>query len=153
MRYLLIIAALVFYSCNPPSIKDNKKSKPGNEENNKLEGLQDSKYILAFAKVDNTVNVYVNDSLIYTSGFIGHSPELDLKVDLGQFIADAEDRIRIELFNGYPPYDDQIDPLWEVRYDLIINGEIVDFIHEYADDNGIGKVYENEYIIGEWTDI
>lgn len=148
----LILILFILIGCNPPPIKGNKaKDETESPSQNKAKGASD--YILAFNKVDNKVDVFINDSLIYTSGFIGYSPELDLQVDFGQFIKNGNEVLRIELYNGYEPYDDQIDPLWEVRYDLIIEGEIVDFIHEYGDDNGIGKVFETQYKINEWTDL
>ncbi|MEQ9402704.1 MAG: hypothetical protein RIM99_03885 [Cyclobacteriaceae bacterium] len=146
MKKLFVVLMFVIVGCGGPAKKeaasDNKSTQDENEPS--------SGYILAISKIDNNVNVYVEDSLIFTSGTIHNSPEVDFQIDLSQFIKDGSETLRIELLNGVEPYDQQIDPYWEIMYDLIIDGEIVDFIHEYDDDNAIGKVYENSYLIKEW---
>ena len=106
--------------------------------------------MLIFNKIDNTVNIFINDSMIFTSGLISDNPELDLRVDLTPFIIEGSEKLRIELYNGQEPYDDQIDPYWEVRYDLILSDELADFDHAFEKNNAIGLVYTNEYIISEW---
>lgn len=147
MKHLLIVFVLLAFSCNPPAIKDNKKTE--DTPSSKSEKT-DANYIVALSKIDNNVNIYVNDSLIFKSGTIHDSPEVDFEVDFSAYINDGSETLKIELWNGVEPYNEQIDPLWEVMYDLIIDGEIVDFIHEYGDDNAIGVVYENTYVINEW---
>ena len=77
----------------------------------------------------------MKDSLIYTSGIIHKSPEVDFQVDFSQYITDESETLKIVLFNGLEPYDEQIDAQWKISYDLILNDEIVDFVHEYDNDN------------------
>lgn len=147
MKHLLWIFLIVCISCSPPSIGNN------NQSSEPTSNVSANGYILSISEVDNSVNVYVEDSLIFASGTIHSSPEVDFKIDLSPFVKDGSEKLKIELYNGVEPYEPQVDPLWELRYDLIVNGEIVDFVHEFGDDNGIGKVYENTYILGEWAEV
>ena len=112
--------------------------------------LINTAHMLIFNKIDNKVNVSINDSLIFTSGLISDNPELDIRVDLTPFIKDGSETLRIDLYNGQAPYVDQLDPYWEVRYDLILNQEIADFDHAFEKNNAVGLVYTNEYQINEW---
>lgn len=146
----LLLGLLILVSCSTPSKKAENASNEIDAKDTKTNISASAGYILALSKIDNSVNVYIEDSLVFASGTIHESPEVDFQLDLTQFIKDESETLRIELFNGVEPYNSQIDPYWEIRYDLIIDGEIVDFVHEYGDDNGIGLVYENSYVISEW---
>lgn len=149
MKYFALLTLAFVVSCNPPSLKGNKKSSLPEATGDKVDGSGAS-YIVALSKIDNNVNIYIEDSLIFKSGTIHDSPEVDFQVDFSDYIKDGTETLKIELWNGVEPYNEQIDPLWEVMYDLVIDGEIVDFVHEYGDDNALGVVYENSYIINEW---
>lgn len=148
MKNLITGAFLLIFiaGCNPPPIGDNAKNGSSNEAQ-----VKNEKYLLSISEVDNSVKVYVEDSLIFSSGTIHGSPEVDYQIDFSEFISDESETLKIELYNGVEPFEPQVDPLWEIRFDLVINGEIVDFVHEFGDDNGIGKVYEINYVISEWS--
>ncbi|MEP1035444.1 hypothetical protein [Ekhidna sp.] len=153
MKNLFILFTLVIFSCGGPTkkeeLKDQKKEAEAKKEAKK-ERVSSSDYLLAINKIDNNVFVYVDDSLIYTSGTIHKSPEVDFQVDFSQFITDGSETLKVVLFNGLEPYNEQVDARWEISYDLILNGEIVDFVHEYDDDNTIGHAYEMSYVINDW---
>lgn len=153
MRNLFILFTLVIFSCGGPAqkeqLKDQKKEAEAKQEA-KEESVSSSDYLLAINKIDNNVFVYVDDSLIYTSGTIHKSPEVDYQVDFSQYITDGSETLKVVLFNGLEPYNEQVDARWEISYDLILNGEIVDFVHEYDDDNTIGQAYEMSYVINDW---
>lgn len=152
MKYLIAGLILVVSSCGTPS---GEKSAEATKFDSVEEAVVDNSsadYLLSFTQIDNSVNVYMDDSLIFTSGTIHSSPEIDFEIDFTQFVTDGSETLRIELYNGVEPYDQQVDPLWGVRYDLIIKGKIVDFVHEFGDDNAIGKVYESSYVINEWIE-
>lgn len=153
MKKFFVLFTIVVFSCGGPAkkedLKDQKKESEAKKEA-KAESVASSDYLLAINKIDNNVFVYVNDSLIYTSGTIHKSPEVDFQVDFSQFITDGSEVLKIVLFNGVEPYNDQVDARWEIGYDLILNGEIVDFVHEYDDDNTIGQAFEISYVINEW---
>lgn len=149
MKYIPICALLALLSCGSPSKENDKKQA---EETTEEAPTQTTGYFLAISKVDNAVKVFVNDSLIFDSGTIHESPEVDFELNLTPLIVDGSETVKIELWNGVEPYHEQADPLWELRYDLIKDGEIIDFIHEFGDDNAIGLVYENSYIINEWEE-
>lgn len=148
--YWSVVVSLSILSCSPPPIGDNggKATDPTTEA---VEKGKTAKYLLSISEVDNSVNVYVEDSLIFASGTIHSSPEVDFSIDFTDFIKDGSETLKIELFNGVEPFEPQVDPLWEIRYDLLINGEIVDFVHEFGDDNTIGKAFEIQYVIDEWA--
>ena len=150
MKNLFAGALIIIFiaGCNPPPIGDNAKSDAKSESKDQT---SNQKYLLSISEVDNSVKVYVEDSLIFSSGTIHSSPEVDFQIDFAQYITDESETLKIELYNGVEPFEPQVDPLWEIRFDLVINGEIVDFVHEFGDDNGIGKVYEISYLINEWS--
>ncbi|MEP5613495.1 MAG: hypothetical protein ABJP45_14680 [Cyclobacteriaceae bacterium] len=152
MKYLTLGLILFVSGCGSPSSeKSSEAKKPDAEEVAPDNSSAD--YLLSFTQIDNSVKVYMEDSLIFTSGTIHSSPEIDFEIDFTQFVEDGSETLRIELYNGVEPFDQQVDPLWGVRYDLIIKGNIVDFVHEFGDDNAIGLVYENSYVINEWIDV
>ncbi|WP_420317638.1 hypothetical protein [Ekhidna sp.] len=148
MKHLYLVLAIVIFSCGAPS--NEKKEVAEESEVKETENNSSPGYMIAITEVDNSVSVFVEDSLIFTSGTIHSSPKVDFKVDLTQFVVNGNETVRVELYNGIEPYNPQHDPKWEVRYDLIIDGEIVDFVHEFGDDNAIGKVWETEYNLAEW---
>jgi len=141
-----VILILLFIGCT--SVNSEKKTVL--ETTSETGDIPESEHMVVFTKIDNTVKLFVNDSLIFSSGLIPNSPELDLRVDLTPFIKDGSEKIRIELYNGHEPYTDQLDPSWELRYDLILNGEIADFDHLIENNNALGMVYQNEYLVNEW---
>ncbi|MEP0984695.1 hypothetical protein [Ekhidna sp.] len=148
MKKILILLLVIGVGCSTPSKEKKEESKEVVSE--KEEKISSEGYFIAITEVDNSVSVFVEDSLIFTSGTIHSSPEVDYQIDLTEFVKRGDEKIRVELYNGVEPYNPQNDPKWEVRYDLIIDGEIVDFVHEFGEDGAIGKVYENVYKLDEW---
>ncbi len=106
--------------------------------------FQKTEYALTFSKVDNRVNVFVGDSLIFDSQNIDQSPELEFTVSLSDYLSTANKNIKVILYNGHPPYTAEVDPLWEVRFELFRNQEELDFFHESGNNNALGKVLEIE---------
>ena len=135
--------------CTSANSDKNRQSEPQSE----VEEIMNWKHMLVFTKIDNNVKVLVNDSLVFSSGLIPDSPELDLRVDLTPFVKDGTEKLKIELYNGQEPYADQLDPFWELRYDLILNGEISDFDHVLEKNNALGLVYQSEYLVSEWWSV
>ncbi len=57
--------------------------------------------------------------------------------------------LRIDLYNGLDPYDNQVDLHWELVYDLYINDEIVEFVAESDDDGKIGRVFSETHLLND----
>ena len=142
---VLIPIFLLICSCNT-TLKKKERPELGEKE------LNSSEYLLNFKRIDNLAKVYIQDSLIYSSPIVHGNPEIDYMIDFSEFIVDGSETLKIQLFNGKAPFDYQEDPHWEIRYYLIIKGEIVDFTHEIGDDNALGKVFEYTYTINEWSE-
>ncbi len=107
--------------------------------------IQSSDYSLEFSKVDNRVNVFVGDSLIFDSETIDHSPGLKFNVNLSSYLDENNQKVKVILYNGHPPYTvHQVDPIWEIRFELFRGTEELDFFYEYGDNNALGKVVELE---------
>lgn len=111
---------------------------------------QKDSYQLDISKIDNRIDVFVQDSLVYSSGTIHLNPEVNFIVDLSSYIKKGNEILRIEIYNGSEPYKEQLDPHWEVMFDLIKNDEIIDYIYEFSDNNEVGKVFEISYNLKEW---
>ncbi|MFY0608072.1 MAG: hypothetical protein JXR10_15235 [Cyclobacteriaceae bacterium] len=141
-RHFLLFVLLSILGCESPinKNKENASSIPKTIPNG---------YRLVFSKIDNKVNVYIDDELIYTSEAIHKNPELDIEIDLTPYIKAPMSILKIDLFNGEEPYHDQLDPAWEVRYEIFYGAELLDFIHEIDDNNLLGKVLEISYVLKE----
>lgn len=137
-----LISTILICSCS--------SERTSSEEATSSSIKKSSKDFLLLTKIDNKVMVYVNDSVIFTSPKIESSPDLSFNVDLSSFISSPSDEIKLELYNGNEPYIDQEDPLWEVRYELTINNEIVDYRNESGKNNKIGLVFQKIYKVSEW---
>jgi len=140
------ILIFLFIGCTSVNSNKNINLETPSESNKIIE----SEHMFVFTKIDNKVDVFINDSLIFSSGLILNSPELEVRVDLTPFIEDGSERLKLQLYNGQEPYTDQLDPSWELRYDLILNGQIADFDHLTEKNNALGMVYQTTYIINEW---
>ncbi len=107
--------------------------------------IQNTEYSLEFSKVDNRVNVFVGDSLIFDSETIDNSPGLKFNVNLSAYMEESNKIVKVVLYNGHPPYTiHQVDPIWELRFELFRGKEELDFFYEYGDNNALGKVVELE---------
>jgi hypothetical protein len=122
MNLLFAILSLIFYSKAP-------------------------EYMLSLEKVDNKVEVLVNDSLVYSTGVMEGNKELGLKVKLNPWLAPGENQIKVRLYNGSDVLIEQRDKHWEVRYELYRDDEPIDYIWEKGDDFKIGLTFEKSYQI------
>ena len=103
---------------------------------------------LRFKKIDNQVKVYVLDKpkrLIYDSGIIHKNPDLDIVVNISNFLAKGKHNILVELINdkgnGKNP--------WDIEYELIIDGKISDYVHSKSEtrNGNPGSVFSKEHKI------
>lgn len=107
-------------------------------------------YHLLICKVDNKVKAYVDDSLVFASNSIHGKKEVDIDVNMTPFVKTGEEVIKVELYNGDEPYDiPQNDTRWTIFYEIIIEGELVDFVSETKRDSRLGKVFEMTHTISE----
>lgn len=105
-------------------------------------------YYILFTKVDNRVEVYADEVLIFNSGFIDGNPDLDLKVNFNPSDYKGKE-IVIKLINGVENAEYQVDPRWEIMFEIFKNGEPVEYQHEYASNNQTGIVFEKSYKVNE----
>ncbi|MFZ9046789.1 MAG: hypothetical protein ACO2ZZ_13095 [Cyclobacteriaceae bacterium] len=106
-----------------------------------------SQNYFVFEKIDNEVKILLDDEAHYNSGQISGNPEMELKIDLVDL--NEIQTITIKLLNGSGQFD-QEDKHWEIRYELFLDDQPVDYIWEYADDSRTGIVFEKKYKLSEW---
>jgi len=135
LTFVLIAGCTQSKNSNQNSIKSSESTPKYSTED----------YLVDISVIDNKANVYINDSLIYTSGTVDGNPEVNIQIDLSSLITTGEKTLKIELLNGLEPYHAQDDAKWGLDYDLVVGGEIVDFVSEHGEDNTIGKVFEYNY--------
>ncbi|MEQ9007019.1 MAG: hypothetical protein RLP12_03980, partial [Ekhidna sp.] len=144
MKAYLIIILIFCLGC----VSKTKKSPPSESaeiETKKESKTEKSDFYVKFTKVDNRAHVYIDDSLIYKSDYtLGGANEVAYEVDISSYINNSE-KLKVVLYNGVEPYDEQVDTYWEIMYDLILDGEVVDFIHEQEQENIVGVAFESEY--------
>ncbi|MFT4737622.1 MAG: hypothetical protein ACI8QD_000744 [Cyclobacteriaceae bacterium] len=104
---------------------------------------------LNFEKIDNQVNILVDDTLVYTSGVIDDNPELELSVDLKQYISANSKAFTIQLINGDPENPYMEDLHWEIRFEVMKDNQPVDFVWEFADDAETGEVLSLTYQLNQ----
>lgn len=109
-------------------------------------GLSQPEYFLRFTRIDNQVNVYVNGQLVYESEVIDGNPDLDIRVGLTKHLKEGLNTVKIELYNGSDFNKVITDSHWEVRYELLEDGEGIDYMHQLSDkgDNGLSFEYEHK---------
>lgn len=109
--------------------------------------FQQPDYILEFSKVDNRINVYINDKLYYEGKEIDGNPELGLEVSLNAGLQKGNNTIKVDVFNGssLTPYIE--DKHWEIRYELMVDGESFEFVHEWGNDGVKGLAHSSEFYI------
>ncbi|WP_421872928.1 hypothetical protein [Marinoscillum sp.] len=105
-------------------------------------------YVIAFYRIDNQVDIIVNDSLVYTTGVIDHNPDFkgEFTYYIGNHLTDQEDQVTVRLYNGRPPYDIK-DKHWEIEYVLKKNGKEFDYMWDEGDNNEVGLVFEEKYLL------
>ncbi len=106
-------------------------------------------YTIIFEQIDNRVELFVNDSLVFDSESIDGNPELGstMTIYLGYYLTPQPDEIKIKLFNGFEPYNEQDDKHWEIRYMVKEGKEEYDYFWDYNDENQIGLVLEETFYL------
>ena len=81
---------------------------------------------------------------MYTSGTIDFNPDLTevYSVYLGNFLTPKKDKVVVRLYNGHEPYENEEDSSWELKYVLLKNEDLVDYVWESENDGRIGVVFE-----------
>jgi hypothetical protein len=149
MKAYFFIPLIFCLSCASKTEKA-ESSESAQVEAKEEPAVETSDFYLKFTKVDNIAHVYIDDSLIYKSEYtLGGANEVAYEVDISSYI-DNSKKLKVVLYNGVEPYDEQVDTYWEIMYDLILDGEVVDFIHEQEQENTVGIAFESEYVIDEW---
>ncbi|MAE87334.1 MAG: hypothetical protein CMB80_31665 [Flammeovirgaceae bacterium] len=107
-------------------------------------------YVFVFNKIDNKVEILVNDSLIFDSGTVNHNPELEglYTCNITKYLTSERDVVVVRLYNGFEPYpEEQKDKHWEIEYSLNKDGVEVEQMWNEGDDFKIGLVFEEIYYL------
>ena len=133
-------------ACSSPA----KKSEENNEGDNTTQSEtteaaentpQESdgdKYEMVINYIDNRAIVYINDSTIYDSKTV--NGVMDIRIDLTPYVEVGMKDLKVELYNGKPPYN-VASPSWKIVYDIFINDELVEFVSEGERDGRVGLVH------------
>ena len=105
-------------------------------------------YYLLFTKIDNRVEVYAGDSLIFDSGFIEGNPDLQLQVDFDPNNLKSN-TLTVNLLNGEDVEVEQIDRHWEITYEIFKNEEPIEYQSESGDNYETGLVFSMEYDLND----
>ncbi len=105
-------------------------------------------YEIRFTKIDNRVIVWQlgqEKELVFDSGIIHWNPDLNVRVNLSEYVEEHNNLFVIEGFNA--PWKDGSP--WEIKYELLRNGMVIKSVHEYNLDPHCadGKVFEQEHTI------
>lgn len=141
MKWISVVGLLLAVACGV-----KKQPEQVSVAQDKTEAPASGHYIALYA-IDNRVKIMVDDSVCFDSKTVHDSPEVNASINLTPLITHQSKNITIELYNGEEPYNDQIDPLWEVRYEYIVDGEVLDFVHDHSNDNALGIVFSKTYSI------
>lgn len=104
-------------------------------------------YHIEFEKIDNRVEVYMGDSLIYDSGIIRKNPKLAIWVDIDDSLLDYSKELTIKLINGMEGVRDGDDIHWEVEYYVFQGEEVLYWEWLDSDDGKAGVVLVNKYTL------
>lgn len=105
-------------------------------------------YTFAFYKIDNKVEIIVNDSLIYSTEEMKGNPDLEGKLtySIGHLLTEGRDEVIVRLYNGYAPYpEEKKDQHWEIEYSILKNGQEYDLMWDEGNDYKTGLVFEEVY--------
>ncbi|MEQ8882298.1 MAG: hypothetical protein RLO17_04395 [Cyclobacteriaceae bacterium] len=101
-----------------------------------------NEYYVLFRKIDNRVNIYMEDSLIYQSKLIDGNPEdLNLKVDISEHLRQGPNKLRVELINGSGEGFFEKDSYWEIFYEIFKNEDPIDYMSEKSSNGTTGLVF------------
>ena len=106
------------------------------------------RYEIRFTRIDNQVVVSQlgqQKEVVFDSGVIHHAPNLDIRVNITPFVQPNSRHFLVEGFNAPWAYGNP----WELRYDLLCNGQVIESVHEYNHDPHCpeGKVFEREHVL------
>ncbi|WP_420317644.1 hypothetical protein [Ekhidna sp.] len=105
-------------------------------------------YTFIFEKVDNRVEILVNDSIIYDSGTINDPHSFSgKKISIGPYLKHANNKVVVRLYNGYEPYENQIDRSWQIKYALMEGTDEYENYWEKGRDYRVGLVLEEAYYL------
>jgi len=109
--------------------------------------IQDDFYHLEFDKIDNRVEVFLGDSLIFNSGINRGNRPVQMRVDIPNSLLDYSKELTVKLINAMEGVPPGVDIHWEIRYYLIKGGNLIDSKWTDADDGRVGVVFEKKYIL------
>ena len=89
---------------------------------------------------------YINDSTIFDTGTV--YGEYNRTIDLTPYVNADKNDLKVELYNGKPPYDTH-SPSWMIVYDLFINDELVEFVREEKNDGKVGLVFTERHDLSD----
>lgn len=137
---LLVLTFLIIVSCV-------SKSGIGENEARQIDENDIEEYWIKFYKVNSRVKVYLNEEEVHDSG-VHEEITKPFTVGLSDLIANGDNDLKIELFNG-PPYDDSLgyDKYWEIDYEIFHYDEPIDFIYEVSHSGRNGMVWDKEHEI------
>ncbi|MEP5614123.1 MAG: hypothetical protein ABJP45_17860 [Cyclobacteriaceae bacterium] len=111
------------------------------------ESSDNGSYYLEFEKIDNRVEVFLGDSLIYNSGIIRKNPKLEIQVFIDDALLEDSNELTVKLINGLDGANHGDDIHWEIKYYLFKGDEVIDWVWDDADDGRVGVVLEETYIL------
>ncbi len=103
---------------------------------------QNSQHFIRFYKIDNSVKVFANDSLVYKSELIDGNPDMSLDVPIEYALVKGINNIRVELYNGSELNDFKSDTSWEIRYEIFDNDVSIDYMHQFSKNGTEGLAFE-----------
>lgn len=105
-------------------------------------------YHIEFERIDNRVEVFIGDSLIYNSGIIRRNPKnLGIWVDIEDPLLEYSKELTIKLINGMDGTRDGDDIHWEIKYAIYQGDDLIYWEWVDADDGKAGVVVEETYIL------
>ena len=149
MIRFLQLSILIFGCSNPKKNKEEGKPEvsPTNQPTEEVnKNPEEDQYTLVLRYVDNRVIVYINDSTVFDTGTV--YGEYVRNIDLTKYVNAGQTDLKVELYNGKPPYD-TVSPGWMVVYDIFINDELVEFVREEKQDGKIGLVYTESHDLSD----
>lgn len=147
--FQLVLLTICVTHCSPPksnqqestadqTSEQSKKNTPEAAPESSLENFEGDRYYLILKYINNRAVVFLNDSLIYDSKTVDGAFEVE--VDLSEYVKAGMTDLKVELYNGVPPYN-TASPDWQIAYDIFINDELVEFVSEESKDGRIGLVH------------
>ncbi len=120
----LLIGALIV-SCNSP-INTKSDAEPINES---------ELCYIHFYKIDNRVEIYIDDELVHDTGYIRPHGAKEQDVSLSGYLDLGDHKLEVKLFNGEGNTNDQFDKHWQIHYEIFVLGDPIDFINEKSQKN------------------